>query len=145
MMIFLLIVVVGVVSIAAAPDRGSKTPDLIKQRLAVVEKVNEFIKVAIVSEEIGALDQQVSDWSVRTMDAERDAASDHVGHVAAVERHVTRKKKMETAAKRLLEAGDVNELDVANAQWNRLEAEGWLAEEKATKKRDQQTANRGHC
>ena len=144
-MIFLLIVVVGVVSIAAAPDRGSKTPDLIKQRLAVVEKVNEVIKAAIVSEEIGALDQQVSDWSVRTMDAERDAASDHVGHVAAVERHVTRKKKMETAAKQLLEAGDVNELDVANAQWNRLEAEGWLAEEKATKKRDQQTANRGHC
>jgi hypothetical protein len=70
-------------------------------------------------------------WSRRWMEAERQAAGTKAGRVAAVEGHLERMKKWEKVFKEGVERGIFSPGDVAAAEFYRLEAEGWLAEEKA--------------
>jgi hypothetical protein len=77
--------------------------------------------------------EQAYQWSRRWMEAEREAAGAKAGRVAAVEGHLERMKKWEKVmetdnapGRHLYSPGDY-----AAAQFYRLEAEGWLAQEKA--------------
>jgi hypothetical protein len=70
-------------------------------------------------------------WSRRWMEAEREAAATKAGRVAAVEGHLERMKKWEKIFKEGRERGIFSPADVGAAEFYRLEADDWLAEEKA--------------
>lgn len=70
-------------------------------------------------------------WSVRLMQAERDAGPDKAGRIAAVQAHLNRVKDVEAKSARLYRGGETDIMHYLDVQWKRKEAEAMLAEEKA--------------
>jgi hypothetical protein len=71
-------------------------------------------------------------WSRRWMEAEREVGTERAERVATVEKHLERMKKWEQMVEAARRQGlTFTEGDVAAAQFYRLEAEAWLAQEKA--------------
>jgi hypothetical protein len=70
-------------------------------------------------------------WSRRWMDAEKELAVKKADKISAVQGHLDRMKKLEGVVKALLEGGLATSYDPPVAEFYRLEAEQWLAREKA--------------
>ena len=71
-------------------------------------------------------------WSSRRLlEAQRDAAADGPGRVAAFEAHLERIGRLETKNSRIRKLGFVNSLDVLDVDFYRKEADYGLAEARA--------------
>ena len=76
--------------------------------------------------------EQTYVWSVRRMDAERDASGQQAPPSASLEAHLGRMSELERHVMILFEVGQVALLDVLATNVYRLQAEYWLAQGKAT-------------
>lgn len=72
---------------------------------------------------------QVYTWSVRWLRA--DTVGKNKNNVGAYEAHLRRMQRLEKVAKELRDAELVIKVEPLSAEFYRLEAEGWLADEKA--------------
>ena len=71
-------------------------------------------------------------WSSRRLlEAQRDAAADGPGRVAAFEAHLERIGRLEAKIARIRKLGFGNSLDVLDTDYYRREADFWLAEARA--------------
>jgi hypothetical protein len=70
-------------------------------------------------------------WSRRWMEAERDAAADKAGWAAAVEKHLGRMREWEKTMREMHKVQLASPYEVVVAEFYALEAESWLAKEKA--------------
>ena len=77
--------------------------------------------------------EKVYRWSRRLLEAQRDAADDKPGHVAACEAHLERIEKLEAKIRRIRRIGFGDSLDVLEVDYYRKEADLWLAQAKAAK------------
>jgi hypothetical protein len=75
--------------------------------------------------------EKVYRWSRRLLEAQRDAATDKAGLIAACEAHLDRIKKLEFKIRRIRRLGFGDSLDVLEVDYYRKEADFWLAESKA--------------
>ncbi len=76
---------------------------------------------------------QVYVWSKLILDARNDMAAKPGEHLAALEDHLNRMKKLEQLIKKIRRIGFGRSYDVGAAEYYRLEAELWLARAKAGK------------
>jgi hypothetical protein len=74
---------------------------------------------------------EVYNWSVRWLNAQRDLSSKKDDQIAALDGHLQRMKDLEKRVAAL--SGQVSELEASAAEFYRVEAELWLAREKAKK------------
>lgn len=74
--------------------------------------------------------EKVYRWSRRLLEAQRDAAADKPGRVAASEAHLERIRKLDAKIRRIRKLGFGDSLDVIEVDYYRKEAEFWLAEAK---------------
>lgn len=72
-------------------------------------------------------------WSVRWMEAERDAAQTEAERVTALARHLKRMQLAKEKMKELHDQGLVSTFDIASADYFYQEAEAWLTAEKAAR------------
>lgn len=71
--------------------------------------------------------EKVYRWSRRLLGAEREAAVDQAGQVAACQRHLDRIKLLETKIRRIRRIGFGDSLDVIEVDYYRKEADFWMA------------------
>jgi RNA polymerase sigma factor (sigma-70 family) len=124
-------------------DKPAKTPDemttLLKARIALAQKGYEAaVPLLTQTKRFGNVlspvgkPEDVYNWSIRWLQAQRDMSPKHEDQVAALEAHLKRmtelKEKVKQLARDLLLGITVDE-----AEWYRLEAELWLAQAKAAK------------
>jgi hypothetical protein len=145
-----LAVAVGCLSLASAPQsaaqqaKNSKVDEematLLKARAALAQKTFNTVAEAFGETkrrgggEIIMLVQpeEVYNWSVRWLRAERDLNPKGAEHVSALEGHLKRMKELETKVKALA-PGVLSVVQGREAEWNRMEAELWLAQAKVKK------------
>jgi Sigma-70, region 4 len=77
--------------------------------------------------------RDAADWSRKWVLAELDRTDRRAERLAALQAHLDRMKRNEKEQETRFEAGQLPETDVAAARYARIEAELWLAEEKARK------------
>ena len=123
------------------PPKGTKATEeiaaLLKARVTVAEKAyheawEEFGQTQKFGNSLVLLGkpEDVHIWSVRWLQAQRALSTKHEEHVAALEAHLQRmtelQKRVKSISKDLLQPRMESE-----AEWYRLEAQLWLAKEKA--------------
>jgi len=123
------------------PAKETKPADAVmafhKARIAVAEKAyheawEEFGRTQRIGNVLvlTGKPEDIYTWSVRLLQAQRDLSSKHEEHVAALEAHLKRmtelQNRVKTVGKDLLSPRAESE-----AEWYRLEAQLWLAKEKA--------------
>jgi hypothetical protein len=123
------------------PAKEAKPADektaILKTRVALAEKgFNATLETLTRTQRVGNVlvydghPEDVYAWSVRWLQASRDLSTKHEEHVAALEAHLKRmtelKKKVKELTKDLIPLIKEDE-----AEWYRLEAQLWLAKEKA--------------
>ena len=72
--------------------------------------------------------EKVYRWSRRLLEADRDAAADKAGQVAACQGHLDRIAKLEAKIRRIRKIGFGDSLDVIEVDYYRKEADFWLAQ-----------------
>jgi hypothetical protein len=97
---------------------------------AAVQGLQQTRRVGNVLMQLGR-PADVYDWSVRWLNAERDLGGKKDDQLAALAGHLQRMKELEKRVAKLSEV--VPSLDVSAAEYYRVEAEFWLAREKAKK------------
>jgi hypothetical protein len=120
----------------AAAARGPAGPEVSREQLkAQLEAAQEAYRVAEAVYTANEGDAEtVYRWSVRWMNAQRDLAAAKAERVAAVEDHVKRMQKLEQMAEARHKVGlPGSPLEANAAKFYCVQAEGWLAREKARK------------
>jgi FMN phosphatase YigB (HAD superfamily) len=77
---------------------------------------------------------QVYVWSKLILDSHRDLAEKPADHLAALDEHLARMRKLEALIKKVRRLGFGRSYDVGASEYYSLEAEYWLAREKAVRK-----------
>lgn len=106
----------------AAPTRA----ELARSRAEAANRAVELAWVYYSENRINA--DTFYRWSQRAREAERDAATDAAGRLAAAEHHQDRMRQLEAKVARIRNLGFGNSLDVAEVVYYVREAE-WLREE----------------
>jgi hypothetical protein len=75
--------------------------------------------------------ESVVPWSQRLLDAQLSASTQPADRIAAYQAHLDRMRKLEDQVKESHKREMATSLDLAAAQFHRLQAEQWLAREKA--------------
>jgi hypothetical protein len=133
----LLVVAGGVLALtaawAAAPDRGEgPAPGNAKARAAAARMVYEGTLVRYRRDVMFRMDpEMVYLWSRRWMEADREVAQTRAARLAAVEGHLARMRDWEKQMTVAKGQGVAAAMDVAAAEFYRLDAEAALAREKA--------------
>lgn len=112
-------------------ETAADPAELAKTRLAVAREAQDLVTAGNRQGESSSTGEQAHVWSVRLMEAERDLSQTKAERGAAVERHHQRVKEAEDLILRAYKAGEVSLLQVSEAKWRSLEAEQWLAQERA--------------
>jgi hypothetical protein len=125
-------------AVGPAALAGDDAPEAVanaKARAAAARKVYESLMARRRGDPGFHFDpDQGYQWSRRWMEAEGEASGTKDGRVAAVEAHLERMKKWEKGVEADRRVGGVfSPGDLAAAEFYRLEAEAWLAKEKARK------------
>lgn len=128
--------ILGVVIVVAICGQGPPPGEVAPSALLAADRVKLARQAFSVMERREKLDvPEGSDvyilWSVRLMQAERDAGPDKAGRIAAVQAHLNRVKDVEAKSARLYRGGETDIMHYLDVQWKRKEAEAMLAEEKA--------------
>jgi hypothetical protein len=76
---------------------------------------------------------QVYVWSRIVLDSRRDLAKKPAEHIAAVEGHLDRMRRLESLIKKVRRLGFGRSYDVGASEYYRLEAELWVARAKSPK------------
>jgi hypothetical protein len=133
----LLVVAGGVLALtaawAAAPERGEgPAPGNAAARAAAARKVYEGTLARYRRDSTFRMDPETLHlWSRRWMDADHELAQTRAARLAAVEGHLARMRDWEKQVTAAKEQGFVTPVDLAAAEFFRLEAETALAREKA--------------
>lgn len=110
-----------------------------KARVELAKKIFEMTlrdfgevrKPAINVVELVVKPDEVYTRSIRLLNAEADLSTKKEERVTAFEEHLKRMKKFEEKIKTLREGGFVTQRDALGGEFSRVEAEYWLAVEKA--------------
>jgi hypothetical protein len=70
-------------------------------------------------------------WSRRRYEAKVDLSKTRAERVAAAQEHVDEMRRLEEVVDRLTAAGELDRLNLMDAQYRRLEAENWLEQQKS--------------
>lgn len=96
------------------------------QRLDAAMRTYELLVDAPVKAGGRAADPEATfRWSLRWMEAEREATSVPEARKTAREAHVKRMQELEKRVKQKFQSGEAMEADVAAAEFYRLDAENW--------------------
>ena len=125
-----LVCLLSAASFGAPPDPTKVPPELAKARLAAIRKVYEGYWKRLQVEG-GKFDPEfVYRWSVRWMEAQREASTDKAGQVAAAQDHLDRMKKFEKILQASVKTGGTSQAEAAAGEFYRIEAEIALARAK---------------
>jgi len=117
----------------AGPKEAATTGDpqaLLKARLEVARK--GYAEARQLYKQAGrASADQVCTWSYRWLQAQRAISSKKDNQIAALEAHRERLQDLQQRVKTMYQSGLVSLLEVTTVEFHRLEAELWLAREKA--------------
>lgn len=120
---------------AAQEPRGAaasaQNQALAKEQLKLIDKVFDDLQTLFRGGEISVSDARFAVWGRRRVEALLASGAKPAERIAALEKYVDLMKKNEDYAKRAHERAQATRVDVADAQYRRLEAEMWLNEEKA--------------
>jgi RND family efflux transporter MFP subunit len=114
---------------AAGP--GPREADLPALARAQVEVSRKAYEAARKSLDQTRRAEEVYTWSVRWLNAQRDVSNKKDERLAALEAHLQRMKDLEKRVEALHKGGRTSPLDPLAAEAYRVEAELWLAQEKA--------------
>ena len=121
----------GLLFVAAPSAEPSKIESLAKARhVAAVKQYNEtwaYYQQARIDS------YQVYVWSRFVLDCRRDMATKPAEHIAALEEHLGRMKKLEDLITKVRRLGFGRSYDVGSALYYRLEAELWLEKQRSAK------------
>jgi hypothetical protein len=116
---------------ALAAPGDAPAPSTAKARLALARDAIEAVRANIGR---GLFQPGERDpiyiWSQRRFEARLDLSSRKADRVAAAQEHLDEMKKVEEVVSRMHAAGEIDRLARLEAEYRRLEAEGWLEREK---------------
>jgi RND family efflux transporter MFP subunit len=123
------------------PEPGAKDPgDLKTLAKARLEAAGKAYEVALQSlqqtKKTGALiillakPEEVYTWSIRWLNAQREASGNKDDRVAALEAHVKRMKDLQQRVTEMVRSGLLSALDASAVGFYRAEADLWLAQER---------------
>lgn len=115
---------------APAPALGDDTPAA-RGRARAEAGARTFDLVWLYYSENRVDADTVYRWSRRAYEADRDAAPDRAGRLAAAEAHLGRMARLEAKIERIRRLGFGTSLDVASADYYLKEAEAWRHEGRA--------------
>ena len=113
---------------STAEDRqGAKSdPAKLQERVRAAQKVYE-LSLEAQQHGVANIDQEhLYRWSVRWMEAEREAAQKQPDRITALARHWKRTQSMKEIARQMYEARQASATEIAAAEYFCLEAEAWL-------------------
>jgi hypothetical protein len=113
----------------AEPAADIKT--LAREQLKVIDQAVGDLKQLVKAGNVSATDPGFSRWERRRIEALRASGAGKAELIASLESYVDQLKKDEQLRQQLHESGHASRVDIFEARYRRLEAEIWLAEEKA--------------
>jgi hypothetical protein len=123
----------------APPESPAKAPSeplaanipLAKEQLRLIDQITADLDRSYKSGEVGLTSPGFKLWARRKIDALRSTGAGKEAIVAELEHYVAFMRKQESAWKTLYKQNEATRIDAAAAQYDRLEAEMWLNQEKA--------------
>jgi hypothetical protein len=119
--------------VALAPKFTAESPDSNQLAKAQMEAARRTYELTWTRAEMGEGGdaEQVYQWSVRWLEAQRDLSGTKAGQLAALEAHQTRMQRLERRVAAMVKAGQGRQSEGTAAEYYRLEADLWLARAKA--------------
>jgi hypothetical protein len=102
-----------------------------KEQLALAEQALKDLDLLSRDGQVGIADRSFILWSRRQIEALRASGAGEAEMIAALESYVDRLKKHERHTEAFSQKAQATRVDLLDARYQRLEAEIWLAEEKA--------------
>jgi hypothetical protein len=115
----------------APPETLAANIPLAREQLKVIDQIRADLDRRFENGELSATDAAFKLWARRRVEALRATGADKKAIVAALERYVDLLRKQESAWKVLWEKDQGTRVDFLAAQYERLEAEMLLNQEKA--------------
>jgi putative protein kinase ArgK-like GTPase of G3E family len=115
----------------APPEPAADIKALAREQLKVIDEAVPVLKRLFENGRIGATDLDHSRWGRRRIEALRTSGAGKAELVAALESYLDQMKKDEQLQEQRKEIARASYAAVLEARYRRLEAEIWLAEEKA--------------
>jgi hypothetical protein len=129
-----LFLAVGALVAALAPA-ASQAPDptkaLAREQLGLAKQALSDLDRMYKDGMVGPSDPSFAMWKRRQVEAVRDSGASRAEFVSALEAYVKHLKDRERIVEGAYRAGQVSRVDVHDAKYRVLEAEMWLAQEKA--------------
>jgi hypothetical protein len=114
-----------------APVPLAVNKPLAEEQLKLIDQAITDLDRLFKNGEVGIIDPEFNVWTRRRVEALRAAGSEKATIVAALERYVQRLKDTEKYTNALYQKAQTSRLNAIESQYQRLEAEMWLNQEKA--------------
>ncbi|MFI5458302.1 MAG: hypothetical protein ACHRXM_22960 [Isosphaerales bacterium] len=125
------LVLAGVSFVRAPSAEPSKLSDQAEARYQAA--VKQFDETWLYFQQDRIDSYQVYVWSNRILECRREMAGKPADHIAALDEHLGRMKKLEALIKKVRRLGFGRSYDVGSSAYYRAEAEYWLARAKSPK------------
>jgi len=128
--------VLAIVALAGAlAPAASQPPDpnkaLAQEQLKLARQALQDLSQMHKSAGLSLTDPRFALWERRQVEAIRASGADQAELAAALDNYVKRMKQMEQFAQVAFQKGEINRVELRDAQYRGLEAEIWLNQEKA--------------
>jgi hypothetical protein len=115
----------------APPEPANDIKALAREQVTLARQALQDLDRLYKGGEISVSDRAFPLWGQRLVQAVRTSGADKAEVVSSLENYLDQTKKLEQYARKAHEQGQATRVDVTEAQYRRLEAAIWLAEEKA--------------
>jgi hypothetical protein len=115
----------------APPEPAADVKALAREQIALARQALHDLEQMYKGGEVSLTDRAFPLWGQRLVQAVRTSGADKAEVVTTLENYLDQTKKFEQYAQAAHQKGLGSRVDVTEAQYRRLEAAIWLAEEKA--------------
>jgi hypothetical protein len=115
----------------APPEPVTEVKALAREQVTLARQALQDLDRLHKAGEISVTDRAFPLWGQRLVHAVRTSGADKAEVVSTLENYLDQTKKLEQYTRTAHEQGRATRVDVTEAQYRRLEAAIWLAEEKA--------------